>query len=172
MTAGPWFPGVLPAYDDGFSVSPVVLHPKSRGEVRLASTDPRAPVRIHHNFLTEPDDIATLRDGLRRGREIAAQPALDPYRGVEVLPGPGLQSDAELDAYIRATTTTVSHPVSTCRMGTDAESVLDPKLRVRGVEALRVVDGSALPDLVSAHTNACIIMMAEKAADMIRGRTL
>jgi 4-pyridoxate dehydrogenase len=171
MNAGPWFPGVLPAYDDAFGITPVVLHPKSRGDVRLTSTDPRVPVRIRHNFLSDPDDIATLRDGLRRGREIAAQPALDSYRGAEVLPGPDVQSDADLDAYIRATTTTVSHPVSTCRMGTDDASVLDPELRVRGIETLRVVDGSALPDLVSAHTNACIIMMAEKAADMIRGRT-
>jgi choline dehydrogenase-like flavoprotein len=170
LNAGPWFPGILPAYDDGWTISPVVLHPKSRGHVRLTSADPRATLRIHHNFLSEPDDIATLRDGLRRGREIARQSALAPYRGVELLPGPNLQSDAELDAYIRATTTTVSHPVSTCRMGTDAESVLDPDLCVRGIEALRVVDGSALPDLVSAHTNACVIMMAEKAADMIRGR--
>jgi choline dehydrogenase-like flavoprotein len=170
-SARPWFPGVVPAYDDGWTITPVVLHPKSRGEVRLKSTDPRATLRIHHNFLSVPDDIATLRDGLRRGREIARQSALDPYRGIELLPGPNLQSDDELDAYIRATTTTVSHPVSTCRMGTDAESVVDPELRVRGIEALRVVDGSILPDLVSAHTNACVIMMAEKAADMIRGRT-
>jgi 4-pyridoxate dehydrogenase len=169
--ARPWFPGVLPAYDDGWAITPVVLHPKSRGEVRLTSTDPRATLRIHHNFLSAPEDIATLRDGLRRGREIAAQAALDPYRGVELLPGPNVQSDDELDAYIRATVTTVSHPVSTCRMGTDAESVLDPQLRVHGIDALRVVDGSALPDLVSAHTNACVIMMAEKASDMIRGRT-
>jgi 4-pyridoxate dehydrogenase len=171
LDARPWFPGVLPAYNDGWTISPVVLHPKSRGQVRLTSTDPRATLRIHHNFLSEPGDIATLRDGIRRAREIAGQTALDSFRGAELLPGPDKQTDAEIDAYIRATTTTVSHPVSTCRMGTDAESVLDPELRVRGVEALRVVDGSALPDLVSAHTNACVIMMAEKAADMIRGRT-
>jgi 4-pyridoxate dehydrogenase len=170
LNARPWFPGVLPAYDDGWTISPVVLHPKSRGQVRLTSTDPRATLRIHHNFLSEPDDIATLRDGLRRGREIAGQTALDSFRGAELFPGLDVQTDAELDAYIRATTTTVSHPVSTCRMGTDAESVVDPELRVRGIEALRVVDGSTLPDLVSAHTNACVIMMAEKAADMIRGR--
>jgi choline dehydrogenase-like flavoprotein len=169
-SARPWFPGVLPAYDDGWAITPVVLHPKSRGEVRLTSADPRATLRIHHNFLSVPDDIATLREGLRRGREIARQSALDSYRGVELLPGPNLQSDDELDAYIRSTATTVSHPVSTARMGTDAACVLDPELRVRGIEALRVVDGSALPDLVSAHTNACVIMMAEKAADMIRGR--
>jgi 4-pyridoxate dehydrogenase len=171
LDARPWFPGILPPYNDGWTISPVVLHPKSRGQVRLTSTDPRATLRIHHNFLSEPDDIATLRDGIRRAREIARQTPLDSFRGAELLPGPAAQTNDEIDAYIRATTTTVSHPVSTCRMGTDAESVLDPELRVRGIEALRVVDGSALPDLVSAHTNACVIMMAEKAADMIRGRT-
>ncbi len=172
LSAHPWFPGLLPPYDDGWSMSPVVLHPKSRGTVRLKSTDPRAQLRIRHNFFSEPDDIATLRDGVRRGRDIAGQTALDSYRGAEVLPGPSVQTDAELDAYIRATTSTVSHPVSTCRMGTDAQAVLDPELRVCGVQTLRVVDGSALPDLVSAHTNACVIMMAEKAADLIRGRAV
>jgi 4-pyridoxate dehydrogenase len=170
LGAGPWFPGFLKAYADGFSIAPAILHPKSRGDVRLTSADPRAAMRIHYNFLSAPGDIVKLREGLRLARQLASQRALDRFRGKELLPGPNVKSDDEVDAYIRKTTSTVSHPVSTCRMGTDEQSVLDPELRVRGIEALRVVDGSALPDLVSAHTNACVIMMAEKAADMIRCR--
>lgn len=127
-------------------------------------------MRIDYNFLSAPEDIVTLRTGLRLARELANEPALDGLRGAEMLPGPDVRSDSEIDAYIRKTTSTVSHPVSTCKMGIDAESVVDPELRVRGISGLRVVDGSVLPDLVSAHTNACVIMIAEKAADMIRGR--
>jgi 4-pyridoxate dehydrogenase len=170
LGAGPWFPGVLKPYIDGFSIAPAALHPKSRGTVRLNSIDPRAPMRIDYNFLSAPEDIVTLRTGLRLARELANEPALDGLRGAEMLPGPDVRSDSEIDAYIRKTTSTVSHPVSTCKMGIDAESVVDPELRVRGISGLRVVDGSVLPDLVSAHTNACVIMIAEKAADMIRGR--
>ena len=93
-----------------------------------------------------------------------------PYRGPEISPGPKVNSDAEIDAFIRQTLLTVHHPASSCPMGTGREAVLDPELRVRGVEKLRVVDASAMPDLVTAHINACVLMMAEKASDMIRGR--
>jgi 4-pyridoxate dehydrogenase len=144
------------------------MHPESRGEIRLRSTDPNATPLIYHNFLSAPGDLAQLRAAIRIVRNYARQPALDPYRGTETLPGPNVNSDAELDDYVRATTGTVSHPIGTCKMGTDSASVLDPQLRVRGIQSLRVVDGSALPDLVSAHTNACILMMAERAADLIR----
>jgi choline dehydrogenase-like flavoprotein len=168
--AGPWFPGIRAPYVDGFAIAPAIMHPESRGTVRLRSTNPEAPPLIHHNFLSAPADLAKLREGLRIVRDVARQPALDAYRGAEVLPGAGVTTDAALDAYIRATTGTVSHPIGTCKMGTDERAVLDPALRVRGIDALRVVDGSALPELVAAHTNACIIMLAEKAADLIRGR--
>ena len=151
------------------AIATAIMHPESRGTIRLTSADPRRPPAIHHNFLSAAADLASLRDGVKLVRAYAQQPALDSFRGAEVLPGPRVQTDAEIDAYIRATTGTVSHPVGTCKMGTDDGAVLDPQLRVRGVERLRVVDGSALPDLVSAHTNACILMMAEKAADLIRG---
>ena len=170
--AGPWFPGVLSPYVDAWGIDPVMLHPQSRGTVRLRSADPRAPVRIHFNYLSAPADIAKMREGFRLAREIGCQPALDDFRDVEIAPSANVTSDDEIDAHLRATSTTVSHPVSTARMGSDDDCVLDPELRVRGIEALRVVDASALPDLVSAHTNACVIMMAEKAADLIRGRTL
>jgi 4-pyridoxate dehydrogenase len=166
--AGPYFAPFIPPYTDGIAIGAAIIHPESRGEIRLRSTDPEAMPLIYHNFLSAPGDIAQLREAIRIVRNYASQPALDPFRGKETLPGPNVTSDAELDEYIRATTGTVSHPIGTCKMGTDAESVLDPQLRVRGISSLRVVDGSALPDLVSAHTNACILMMAEKAADLIR----
>ena len=165
-----WFPGVKKPYTDAFSILPVLLHPTSRGTVRLRSTDPRDPVRIVGNFLSTQHDIETLRRGFRLARSLARQPALAAYRGREVLPGEDLGTDAEIDAYLRRMLITVSHPAGTCAMGSGADSVLDPELRVRGVDGLRVVDASAMPDLVSAHIYACVLMMAEKAADLIRGR--
>lgn len=165
-----WFPGIRRPYADAFGIRPALLHPESRGRVSLRSTDPRAPVRIQFNFLSAPSDRAVLRRGFRIARELARQMPLDRFRGPELLPGEQVQSDEDLDAYIRNAVVTVFHPASTCPMGTDSASVLDPELRVHGVEHLRVVDASAMPDLVSAHINACVMMMAEKAADLIRGR--
>jgi len=170
LGAGIWFPGIRPPYEDGFGILPAVLHPKSRGVVRLRSADPRDPVRISYRFFSHPDDLPKLRLGFKLARELAAQKALEPFRAVETRPGPDIKSDEEIDAWIRATAETVSHPLCTCPMGTDEAAVLDPEFRVRGIEALRVVDGSAMPDIVSAHPNAGIIMMAERASDMIRGR--
>ena len=172
LGAQPHFPGLLKAYTDAFGIDPVILHPQSRGTVRLQSTDPLAPVRIHYNYLSDPADIAKFRMGFRMAREIGNQSVLDAYRDVEITPGPEVTSDADIDAHLRRSATTVSHPVSTARMGSGENCVLDPDLRVRGIENLRVVDASAFPDLVSAHTNAAVIMLAEKASDMIRGRTL
>jgi choline dehydrogenase-like flavoprotein len=169
LGADTWFPGIRAPYRDGFGILPALLHPQSRGEVRLRSADPSDPVRIQYNFFSAPDDIAELRKGFKLARELAAQAPLDPFRGAEIRPGPDVATDDQIDAWMRATAETVSHPLCTCRMGSGPGTVLDPELRVRGIEALRVVDGSALPDLVSAHPNACIIMMAEKASDMIRG---
>jgi choline dehydrogenase-like flavoprotein len=165
-----WFPLIRPAYADGFGIRPTLLHPKSRGEVKLASSDPRAHPRIIFNLLSERLDLEKLREGFRRAREVAAQRPLDPYRGDETTPGSEVNSDDEIDGYIRRTAVTAHHPAGTCPMGTADRSVLDPQLRVRGVERLRVVDASAMPDLVSAHINATVLMMAEKAADMIRWR--
>jgi choline dehydrogenase-like flavoprotein len=169
LEADVWFPGLRAPYDDGFGILPAVLHPKSRGTIRLRSADPRAPMRIQFNFLSERDDLIKLREGFALCRELASQAALDPFRGAEVRPGPSVRTQDAIDEWMRSTGTTVSHPASTCRMGRDGESVLDPSLRVRGVDRLRVVDAAAMPDLVSAHPNACIIMMAEKASDLIRG---
>jgi choline dehydrogenase-like flavoprotein len=169
LNAAPYRPGERP-FIDAWGIDPVILHPESRGTVRLQSADPHAPVRIQYNYLSTPADMAKLRQGFRMAREIGHQPALDAFRGDEMTPGAAVTSDAEIDAHLRRTTTTVSHPVSTCRMGTDEQSVVDPELRVRGIAGLRVVDASVFPDLVSAHTNAAVYMVAERAADLIRGR--
>ncbi len=165
-----WFPLLRPAYLDGFGIRPTLLHPDSRGAVRLRSADPADPPRIIGNFLSAPSDLPRLRQGFRLAREVASQAPLAPWRGVETSPGAAVKSDAEVDAWIRATAITAHHPCGTCAMGIGPDSVLDPQLRVRGLERLRVVDASAMPDLVSAHINACVLMMAEKTADLIRGR--
>jgi len=166
-----WFPGIRKPQPDRCGVRPILLHPESRGWVRLRSTDPTAPVRITQNFFAVDKDMETLRRGVRIGRELLAQSALDDFRGEEVAPGPDRQSDADLDAYIRQTALTAHHPCATCVMGTGEGAVLDTQLRVRGTEGLRVVDAAAMPDLVSGNINACVIMVAEKASDAILGRS-
>ena len=163
-----WFPLVRPAFLDGFGIRPTLLHPDSRGEILLRSADPLASPRIVYKFFTAPNDLPTLREGFKRARELAFNKALDPYRGAEIGPGPKVQSDAEIDAWLKKTVITAHHPAGTCAMGPDG--VLDSDLKVRGIEGLRVCDASAMPDLVSAHINACVIMMADKASDIIRGR--
>jgi 4-pyridoxate dehydrogenase len=165
-----WFPLIRPAFADGFGIRPTLLHPDSRGEILLRSADPRDPPRICYNFFSAPHDLPRLRAGFRIARDIAHRSALDPYRGPETSPGPQVQSDAEIDAWLRATVITAHHPAGTCAMGTSPDTVLDPQLRVHGICGLRVVDASAMPNLVSAHINACVLMLAEKAADLIRGR--
>jgi 4-pyridoxate dehydrogenase len=148
-----------------------LLHPDSRGEILLRSSNPRDPMRIIYNFFSAPGDLPKLRDGFRLARHIAYQKPLDRFRGAETAPGPSCRGDGDLSAYIRRTAITAHHPASTCPMGRGHEgAVLDSQMRVRGIERLRVVDASAMPDLVSGHLNAAVMMMAEKAADMIRGR--
>ena len=171
-TAGPYLAPFVPPFADGFAARPVLLRPESRGRLELASADPRVAPRIRQNFLATEKDRATLRRGVKLVREIARQRPLAGFVGAELAPGPGELSDAELDAHIRANVITVHHPLGTCRMGLDKDplAVVDPELRVIGVERLRVVDGSAMPDLVGGNINAPIIMIAEKAADLIRGR--
>jgi choline dehydrogenase-like flavoprotein len=165
-----WLPGWKKPYEDGYGIRPAILHPDSRGEVLLRSADPRDPVRIVTNFLSAPNDLATLRQGFKIAREVGNQPPLAPYRKAEIAPGPAVKTDAEIDAWIRNVAMTVNHPASTCPMGRGPESVVDPQFRVHGAERLRVVDASAMPDLVSAHINACVLMMAERASDLIRGK--
>ena len=166
-----WFPLLRPAYLDGYGIRPTLLHPDSRGEILLRSRDPRDPPRIVYNFFTAPDDLPRLREGFKRARDVAYQKAMEPYRGKELSPGPAVKTDAEIDAWLKRTAITAHHPCGTCAMGIGPDSVTDPELRPRGVESLRVVDASVMPDLVSAHINACVLMIAEKASDIIRGKT-
>jgi 4-pyridoxate dehydrogenase len=165
-----WFPLIRPAYTDGYGIRPTLLHPDSRGEILLRSTDSRTPPRLVFNFFSAPNDLPRLREGVKRARDVAYQKPMAPFRGVETSPGDGVKTDAEIDAFIRRTAITAHHPCGTCAMGIGPDAVTDPELRVRGVEGLRVVDASVMPDLVSAHINACVLMMAEKASDLIRGR--
>lgn len=150
----------------GYSCHVCVLRPHSRGTVRLASTDPSAPPLIDPAFLSDPRDLETLRKGARMMAEIMAAPAFDRYRGPELYPAG--TSDTELDAAIRARADTIYHPVGTCRMGSDADAVVDTNLRLNGIEGLRVVDASVMPRLIGGNTNAPVIMMAEKIAASIR----
>jgi choline dehydrogenase-like flavoprotein len=165
-----WFPGLRPPRPDGFAIRPALLHPDSRGEILLRSSDPRDPMRIVYNFFSAPGDLPKLREGVRLARHIAYQKPLDRFRGAETAPGAAVKSDAEIDAYIRKTAVTAHHPAATCPMGLGSDAVLDSQMRVCGIERLRVVDASAMPDLVSAHLNAAVLMMAEKAADLIAGK--
>jgi 4-pyridoxate dehydrogenase len=172
MTATPYLPPFRRAYADAYACRAVVLRPESRGRIELASADPRQPVRIRQNFLATDNDRKTLRAGLRMVRDVCRQAPMQPFMAREIAPGDGAASDADLDAHIRTNSITVHHPLGTCKMGpaSDPLAVVDAALSVFGTEGLRVVDGSVMPDLVGAHINAPIIMIAEKAADLIRGR--
>jgi 4-pyridoxate dehydrogenase len=169
LDARPWFPGWQAAFQDTMGIRPVLLHPRSQGRVTLRSADPTAPVRIECNFLSEPADIAALRAAWHLARDVALQKPLDPFRGEQIDPGPTVTTDGELDEWIRNTVITVNHPLGTCAIG--ARAVLDPELKVHGVEGLRVIDASALPDMPSAHINAIVMMLAERASDLVRGRS-
>ncbi|MES2536381.1 MAG: choline dehydrogenase [Pseudomonadota bacterium] len=177
LTAAPFgaFPYLAPfrqPFADGFACRTVLLHPESRGTVELTSADPAAAPRIQQNFLATPRDWKATRAAIRMIREIGRESALAPFIGREVAPGPTAASDDDIDAFIRKTAITVHHPAGTCRMGPDSDgmAVVDPELRVRGVRGLRVVDASVMPDLTSGNINAPVVMIAEKASDMIRGR--
>ena len=169
-TAGPWFPGIKKPWTDAFVCRPILLRPASRGRIALRSAKAQDRALILQNFLAAESDVRTLRAGLKLLREVAAQSALDPYRGRELGPGADVRSDDELDAYIRSAPATAHHPCGTCRMGGDDDGVVDGELRLRGVEGLRVADASVMPDLVGGNINAAVIMIAEKAADLIAGK--
>ena len=155
---------------DGFQTFAGTLRSPSRGWVRLGSSDAREPPKILANYLSQEEDFIQLRAGIRHIREIHAQPAFDPFRGPERRPGPIVESDDDLDEFIRETANTVYHLCGTCRMGNDAGAVTDEQGRVHGLEGLRVVDASLIPQITSCNTNAPTIMIAEKIADAIRGK--
>jgi choline dehydrogenase len=151
----------------GFTASVCQLRPESRGSLRIRSADPAAPPEIRINYLATETDRRANIDGIRILRKILAAPSLKPYVVDEAYPGSNVTSDEDILGYCRQTGSTVYHPTSTCRMGDDGLAVVDQRLRVRGIEGLRVVDASIMPDLISGNTNAPVIMIAEKASDMI-----
>ncbi|UVO51872.1 choline dehydrogenase [Sphingomonas sp. SUN019] len=164
--------GKVRVKEDGFSFHLCQLRPESRGRIGIASGDPLADPLIYANYLASEVDRRVMRECVKIGRDVASQVALDPYRGDELAPGRDIQTDAQIDAWVRATAETIYHPVGTCKMGADGDTmaVVDERLRVRGLDGLRVVDASVMPTLVGSNTNAPTIMIAEKAADMIRER--
>lgn len=172
LGAWPYFKPFKAPFVDGFACRVVMLQPESRGRVELAGADPLAMPLIRSNFLAADADWQTLRDGVAMARDVLAQSVVQPFIGREIAPGADKTGDADVDAHIRNTSITVHHPLGTCRMGPDHDpgAVVDEALRVRGTEGLRVVDASVMPKLVSGNINAAVVMIAERAADMIRGR--
>ena len=170
-TAKPWLPPFQNGFDDSFSIRAMPMYPISRGNISISSMNPAAPPIIRQNFLSCEKEREVMRRGLRIIRELVRSKALGDFAGDELAPGENIKSDAELDAHVRKTMITVHHPVGTCKMGTDNDptAVVDDSLSVRGVEGLRVVDASVMPDLIGGATNAPVIMIAEKAADMLKG---
>ena len=154
---------------DAFMCHVCQLRPESRGDIKLRSSDPRDMPLIQPNYLSAARDRDTMRDAFKAMRDVMHQPSLSRLSGGEIWPDPGVRTDSEIDAFIRATGGTVYHPVGTCRMGGDEDAVVDETLRVRGTEGLRVVDASVMPSLVGGNTHAPTVMIAEKAADMILG---
>jgi choline dehydrogenase len=147
--------------------APYQLRPESRGSIHIASNDARTSPKIRGNYLTAELDQQTLVKGLRLSRRICTHPALAQFRGEELLPGESIQLDADLLAFARESGSTLYHPTSTCRMGSDESAVVDTRLRVNGVAGLRIVDASVMPTLISGNTNSPTVMIAEKASDMI-----
>jgi len=158
------------AFGYGYTLHICDLLPKSRGYISLKSSDPMADPLIQPGYLADPDDLKTIIAAFKIGRRILDAPAMAAHSAAEVHPGPSVQTDDEIAAFIRDTAETIYHPTGTCRMGADAESVVDASLRVRGISGLRVVDASIMPSLVAGNTNAPTMMIAENAADMILGK--
>lgn len=152
----------------GFSIVPCLVHPQSRGSVSLRSSSPKDSPRIQMNYLQSEEDLQVLVEGIKISRTLAHSGAFDEFLGEEVAPGVNVTSDEDIKAYIRQACDSIYHPVGTCKMGTDSMAVVDPELRVHGVDGLRVVDASIMPTLTTGNTNAPTIMIGEKAADLIK----
>lgn len=159
--------------DHGFSAVICILRPQSRGHLELKSADPSEAPLMYPNYLSEEQDVIDTRNAFRESRRVFLQPAFDEYRGAQSKPDPDLNvdNDDEVDEWVRNTGETLYHPVSTCKMGRDEMSVVDDNLKVHGIDGLRVVDASIMPTLIGGNTNAPAIMIAEKAADLIRQAT-
>jgi choline dehydrogenase/4-pyridoxate dehydrogenase len=171
LMAAPYLAPFRKPFADSFACRIVLLRPQSRGAVTLASADPLAAPRISQGLLAAAEDWNALRRGIALFRDLAHRPELKPFVARELGPGADVKTDAALEDYVRRTAVTAHHPAGTCKMGpdSDAMAVVDDRLRVRGAEALRVVDASVFPDLVGGNINAPTIMIAERAADLIRG---
>jgi len=152
----------------GMTIGVTQLRPQSIGSIHVTSADPFKAPAIRPNFLAVQEDRDCLVEGMKLARRIIEQPAMDPYRAFEMNPGPDVRSDADFLEFARRTGQTIYHPVGTCSMGTGPAAVVDPRLKVIGLEGLRVVDASVMPTIVSANTAAAVMMIAEKAADMIK----
>jgi choline dehydrogenase len=163
--------GLVPIKDHGFTMGPTLVRPYSVGRLRLRSSNPVDAPGIAANYLADERDMRVLIEGIRLARRIAQTKAFAPWRGEEFMPGKDIQTDDQLRAYIRQNVQTLYHPVGTCKMGpaSDSLAVVDAELRVHGLKNLRVVDASIMPTVPGGNTNAPTIMVAEKAADMIRG---
>lgn len=159
-------------FGHGISLHVALMHPQSRGRVRLQSADPQAKPLIEANFLSHPADLETLVEGFRLIRQLAATPTFSQHLKGELVPGPQVASRAQIEAWIRANLGTVFHPVGTCKMGHDELAVVDDQLRVRGLDGLRVADASIMPTLITGNTNAAAIMIGEKTADLIIGKAV
>jgi choline dehydrogenase/4-pyridoxate dehydrogenase len=170
LGAWPYLRPFKAPFVDGFACRIVMLHPESRGRVTLRSSDPAAQPCIAQRFLSSDQDWRALRSGVRLARDVLAQPSMLSFIAEQMSLPPGELSDADLDTHIRNTAITVHHPLGTCRMGPDGDAgaVVDPQLRVRGIDGLRVVDASVMPDMVSGNINAAVVMIAERTADLIR----
>jgi len=166
-----WFPVIRPPEPDVFGLTYCHLRPESRGELLLGSADPLAPIRIFNNFYATDYDRRAMRDGMKFA--LHAVEKTKAFTGLgkrRVFPGPDVNSDGEIDAFLRANTATIHHPAGTCKIGVDGMAVVDPEFRVRGTERLRVIDASIMPDPIGGNLNAPVIMIAEKASDILRGR--
>ena len=172
MDAKLWFPGVTKALEHAFQVGVVILHPLSRGEMTLRSASPLDGPKIQLNMMSNPAEFEMMRRGIREARRIYHTPPQGDLTGAEAVPGDDAQSDEQLDAWIRKVCSSTQHPVGTCSMGMGAEAVVDPQLRVIGVQGLRVADASIMPTVPGANTNASAIMIGEKASDLVLGRRL
>ncbi len=157
---------------DGYTLHACNLRPESRGRLKIRSSDPRQPPAIHANYLATAEDEEMMLACIHASREILSQPAFRPFRAHEIHPGNEVTDRDGLLEFVRNKAESIYHPVGTCRMGNDAEAVVDPQLRVRGIDGLRVIDASIMPTLVGGNTNAPTIMIAEKAADLILGNAV
>ena len=167
-----WFPGIRKVQEHVFWAGLVQLHPESRGWVELKSTDPRDVAAVTLNIMATENDRAQMREAIRTARRIYRTDPMGQLLGKERTPGPAVESDDELDAYIRASCYVGMHPTSTCAMDMGERSVVDSELRVIGVEGLRIADCSVMPTVPGGNTNLPVIMLAEKAADLIKGHSL